>query len=87
MARSRSRDTAPKAVGGVTNRAISVPNGVNDLSDVTITAPTDGQTLQYVAANNRWENKDGAIRYVALTEAEYNALPTKDPNTLYLVRA
>ena len=87
MARSRARDTAQKAVGGVTNRVLDVPNGLGDLSDVTLANPTDGQVLQYVAANNQWENKDSVIKYVALTEAEYNALPTKDPNTMYLVRA
>ena len=27
------------------------------------------------------------LKYQALTEAEYNALATKDPNTLYLIRA
>lgn len=87
MSKHKARDTARKAVGGVTNRVLDVPNGLGDLSDVSTTAPTDGQVLQYVAANNQWENKDSVIKYVALTEAEYNNLATKDPNTLYLVRA
>lgn len=34
-------------------------HALNDLTDVVISAPTDGQVLKYVAANARWENGTG----------------------------
>ena len=85
MARARTREPG-KIVAG-TNRNLALPSDLDSLSDVVVATPTDGQVLQYSTANSQWENKDVVIKYVALTEAEYNALATKDPNTLYLVRA
>ena len=85
MARAKKRE--PGKIAGGSNRNLALPSGLDSLSDVTVATPTDGQVLQYSTANSQWENKDVVIKYVALTEAEYNALTTKDPNTLYLVRA
>ena len=62
-----------------------VPNTIGALDDVTVTAPKDGQHLVY--KTDHWENQDiQQLQYRAITEAEYNALATKDPNTLYLIR-
>ena len=61
-----------------------MPNTIGALDDVTITTPKDGQHLVY--KTDHWENQDSMLQYRALTEAEYNALATKDPNTLYLIR-
>ena len=58
---------------------------IGALDDVTVTTPKDGQHLVY--KTDHWENQDvQSLQYRALTEAEYNAIGTKDPNTLYLIR-
>jgi hypothetical protein len=84
---SKAKKREPGKIVAGTNRNLALPSGLDSLSDVTVATPTDGQVLQYSTANSQWENKNAVIKYVALTEAEYNALVTKDPNTLYLVRA
>ena len=63
----------------------SATSTIDALNDVTVTTPKDGQHLVY--KTDHWENQDvQQLQYKALTEAEYNALATKDPNTLYLIR-
>lgn len=43
-------------VNGQGVAALTTPN-VNDLKDTNISSPSDGQTLQYNATNQKWENK------------------------------
>lgn len=56
----------------------SVPRTLADLSDTTITSPTDGQILEYDGANNVWKNGDniqafarygGSLTFSQLTSA------------------
>lgn len=50
---------------------------LEDLGDVNITNPTDGQALVYDATNQEWVNGTGGggnTDYVELTQAEYDAL-------------
>ena len=49
----------------------TIPGGLNDLSNVTITTPTDGQGIKYDATTQTWVNGNN---YVELTQAEYDAL-------------
>lgn len=64
-----------------------IPSNINDLSDVTTGTPSDGDVLTYDSATGKWvadEPQGGGA--TVLTQAEYDALVTKDPDTLYVVR-
>ena len=75
----------------------SVSAALSGLTDVTLTTPADGQVLTY--KTDHWENhtpdtytkaevdaKVGvSAKIVALSAADYNALATKDPQTLYVL--
>jgi hypothetical protein len=85
-----------RADGGTraSSRALAVGLGrqlttiqlLDDLSDVTLTTPADGDVLTYNGTSSQWVNKAlGGPHFVALTQAEYDALATKDQNTIYLI--
>ena len=75
----------------------SVSAALSGLTDVTLTTPADGQVLTY--KTDHWENHtpdtytkaevDAKVgvpaKIVALSAADYNALATKDPQTLYVL--
>ena len=64
-----------------------IPSNINDLSDVTTGTPSDGDVLTYDSATGKWvadEPQGGGA--TILTQAEYDALQTKDADTLYIVR-
>ena len=97
--------------------AATIPDELNDLSDVNISSPSSNQALVWDAENNRWTNGEvstvgnlddlsdvdttgkatgDSLRYdgnswvakpttIALTQAEYDALQTKEPNTHYVI--
>lgn len=48
---------------------------LDDLLDVIITGPTDGQVLTYESGTGKWINEDAAAsaNYIDITEAPYNA--------------
>ena len=55
----------------------TIPSDLDDISDVTLTSPTDGQVLTYDQANHIWKNADassGNADFVELTQSEYDAL-------------
>lgn len=63
-------------------------SSLDDLSDVSLTTPTDGDGL--VRDGGSFVNKpvavtDGISFIVKLTQSEYDALPVKDDTTLYVI--
>ena len=55
----------------------TIPSDLDDISDVTLTSPTDGQVLTYDQTDHVWKNADassGNADFVELTNAEYIAL-------------
>ena len=72
-----------------------------DLTDVSITTPTDGALLQYDAATSMWINyaasnfvKNNTDTYtstasirqiITLTQSEYDAISSKDAYTMYII--
>jgi hypothetical protein len=59
---------------------------INDLSDVdtVTTPPTEGQSLGWDAAAGNWL-PSFVWKSWSGTQAEYDAIPTKDPLTLYAI--
>lgn len=55
---------------------------LNDLSDVTISNVSGGDSLVYNGANSEWENKQ--LTWEG-TQAQYDALTTKDPSVDYYI--
>lgn len=58
------------------------------LTDVTLTTPTDGQALIYDSATDKWVNGAGGGGNANIwegTQAEYDALVNKDPDTVYFI--
>jgi len=45
----------------------TISSSLAGLSDVTIATPTNGQILQYVTADSKWENKSPLTAYTSLT--------------------
>ena len=62
------------------NGTVSTVGNLDDLNDVDTTGKADGDSLRY--DGNEWIAKPTTIE---MTQAEYNALSTKDPNTIYIV--
>lgn len=62
-----------------------------ELSDVTLSSPSDGQVLKYDSTSQKWVNGTGGGSggdHVTLTQAEYDALVqagTVDPNAFYFI--
>lgn len=52
---------------------ISLDAGIDDLNDVVITSPQDGQILQYDAANQKWVNHINVPEYISITLDIYSA--------------
>lgn len=65
----------------------AIPDELNDLNDVNITTPTNGQVLKYNSTSQKWENGTGGGggNTVELTQTQYDALQTKDPDTTYII--
>ncbi len=68
--------------GDWVNGNVSTVETLNELADVTITNPTSKQVLKY--NGNQWINDIGGDTWEG-TQAQYNALPVKDPNTVYFI--
>lgn len=72
-------------------------NALNDIGDVDITSPSNGQVLKYDATNQEWVNANesggvgqvSALAYKQLTQQEYDALSTAEKNngTVYFISA
>jgi hypothetical protein len=63
-------------------------SALEDLSDINITAPQNGQALIYDEDSEKWVNGQGGGAQVALTQAEYDALVQAgavDPTTEYFI--
>ena len=66
-------------------------SALDDLTDVDITTPTEGDTLVYDSTNSKWINGaggGGSAKQTALTQAEYDALVqagTVDPTMEYFI--
>lgn len=77
-----------------TNGAVYLPayyavNNLNDLQDVNITAPLNGDALIYDSATETWINGagggggSGSVDFWVGTQTQYDAITTKNPGTLY----
>lgn len=66
---------------------VATSGNIGDLSDVTITTPTNGQVMKYNATTQKWENGTGGGggNTVELTQTQYDALQVKDPDTTYII--
>lgn len=67
---------AASGVAQILNKP-TIPSDLDDISDVTLTSPTDGQVLTYDQTNRIWKNADasgGGADFVELTQSEYDAL-------------
>lgn len=64
-------------------------SALDDLTDVDITIPQEGDTLVYDRNNSKWVNgAGGSAKQTAITQAEYNALVqagTMDPTMEYFI--
>lgn len=66
--------------GNLVNGTVSTVGNLDDLNDVDTTDKAEGDSLRY--DGNSWVAKPTTI---ALTQAEYTALQTKEPNTHYVI--
>lgn len=72
----------------VQNLVPPVSSSLEDLEDVEITTPSDGDALVYDEENEKWVNGQGGGKQTALTQAEYDALVeagTVDPTMEYFI--
>ena len=63
-------------------------SAMSDLTDVNITSPSEGETLIYDSASEKWVNGQGGGKQIALTQAEYDTLVqagTVDPTVEYFI--
>ena len=64
---------------------------LGDLGDVDTTGVGDGDVLAFNNTSGKWEPDDEVVRsedvstIVALTQAQYDAIPSPDPATLYVI--
>lgn len=68
----------------------TVINNINDIQDVTITTPSNGQVLKYNGTSNIWYNATDTAgdHCVYLTQAQYDQLSASekaDPNVQYMI--
>lgn len=66
----------------------TIADDLNDLTDVTISSPSNGQVLKYNSTSQKWENATGGGgggSVVELTQAQYDALANPDPDTTYVI--
>lgn len=67
--------------------AVATGGKLSDLSDTAVSTPTNGQVLKYNSTTQKWENGTGGGggNTVELTQTQYDALQTKDPDTTYII--
>lgn len=70
-------ETAHDRSGTVIQGTVTVPDDLNDLSDVDISSPTDGQALLYDDTIDKWVNGD-----IQLTESQVTNLVTDLSNKI-----
>lgn len=70
-------ETAHDMSGNQVQGNVTVPDELNDLTDVTITTPTDGDLLQYDGANSKFVNSHAVTDNLAAVEENgaYNRAP------------
>lgn len=79
-------DIARSLTADYPNQVLSASQGkilndrIGDLSTLTTTAKTSA-----VAAINELDSDLGGLKLVSITQTDYDALATKDPNTLYVI--
>ena len=81
--------TAHRRDGEVIEGNVQVPEVLNDLDDVNIENPQDGDILTYNMNQNSWVNSvlpENIARVLAATEAQWNSNPQRiaEENTLYI---
>lgn len=75
--------TAHDARGEQITGNVSVPTDLDDLGDVSITTPTEGQALVYDSTNDEWVNGDvEGDSIIYMTKAEYEQI-TPEQDQLY----
>lgn len=67
--------------------AVATSGEIGDLTDVTVSNPSNGQVLKYNSTTSKWENGTGGGggSVVELTQAQYDALANPDPDTTYII--
>ena len=67
--------------------AVATSGEIGDLTDVTVSNPSNGQVLKYNSTSQKWENGTGGGggNVVELTQAQYDALQNPDPDTTYVI--
>ena len=67
--------------------AVATSGEIGDLTDVTVSNPSNGQVLKYNSTSQKWENGTGGGggNVVELTQAQYDALANPDPDTTYII--
>lgn len=68
--------------------AVATSGEIADLTDVTVSNPSNGQVLKYNSTSQKWENGTGGGgggSVVELTQAQYDALANPDPDTTYII--
>jgi hypothetical protein len=71
----------PAAAGGSGGAAVGA---LDDLSDVSVAAATSGQILTKMP-DGTWMGRAMPSQFWSGTLAQYNAIASKDPNTMYVV--
>lgn len=67
--------------------AVATSGEIGDLTDVTVSNPSNGQVLKWNSTSQKWENGTGGGggNVVELTQAQYDALANPDPDTTYII--
>lgn len=67
--------------------AVATGGEIGDLTDVSVSSPSNGQVLKYNSTSQKWENATGGGggSVVELTQAQYDALANPDPDTTYII--
>lgn len=81
--------TAHRSDGEIITGNVNVPEVLNDLDDVNITNPVQGDILTYNPNSQSWINSvlpDNIAKVLAATEAQWNSEPQRlaEANTLYI---
>ena len=81
--------TAHRRDGEIIEGTVHVPEILNDLDDVNIENPNDGDILTYNSSNNSWINSvlpPNIAKVLAATEAQWNSNPQMiaEADTLYI---
>lgn len=91
MVSYRLDDQLLEVYDGASWSAVTPPLSLDDLSDVDTAGVGDGDVLAFNNTSGEWEPDDEVVRSTTvttietLTQSQYDAIPTPDPATLYVI--